>query len=208
MNEDLYHRKYRIDSARLADYDYGSNGMYFVTICTHNRDLYFGEIVPSIVEIAPADRQDIASPDRMVLADAQEPQNVAALHRPTPIGQVAIDCWYAIPDHFPFVMLDAFQLMPNHLHGVLWICKPDYDDRDWQPNTFGPQRQNLASIIRGYKVGVKKHATMYGIEFTWQPRYYDRVIRNDNELGRIRTYIERNPDKWADDRENTENLYM
>ena len=98
--------------------------------------------------------------------------------------------------------------MPNHLHGVLWICKPDYDDRDWQPSTFGPQRQNPASIIRGYKVGVKKHATMHQIEFTWQPRYYDHIVRNMNELDRIRTYIERNPDKWADDREILENLYM
>ena len=49
---------------------------------------------------------------------------------------------------------------------------------------------------------------MHQIEFTWQPRYYDHIVRNMNELDRIRTYIERNPDKWADDREILENLYM
>ena len=124
MTENLYHRKYRIDSARLFDYDYASNGMYFVIICTHNREPYFGEITP------PVETKDVASPpDRMGLADVQKPQHIAAL-QPNPIGQVAINCWYAIPDHFPFVVLDTFQLMPNHLHGVLWICKPDYDDRD------------------------------------------------------------------------------
>jgi REP element-mobilizing transposase RayT len=172
----------------LTGYDYGSNGIYFVTICTHNRETYFGAV-------------ETQHPS------GGETQDVASL-RPTAIGQVAIDCWYAIPDHFPFVQLDAFQMMPNHLHGVLWICKPDYDDRDGQPNTFGPQRQNLASVIRGYKVGVKKYAMVHGIEFMWQPRYYDRVVRSPNELNRIRTYIDLNPDKWVDDRENLQNLYM
>ena len=203
MNEDLYRGTYRIDSVRLSSYDYGSNGIYFITICTQNRESYFGEVVP-IVET-----QHLASHSRQQTPFGYETQDVASLQhtiKPTPIGQAAIDCWFAIPDHFPFVMLDAFQVMPNHVHGILWISKPTYDD--WQPNTFGPQCQNLASIIRGYKVGVKKHAIQHQSEFAWQPRYYDRIVRNLNELDRIRTYIENNPNKWVDDQNNPENLYM
>jgi putative transposase len=45
MNDDKFQGRYHIDSARLADYDYGSNGMYFITICTKNRESYFGEII-------------------------------------------------------------------------------------------------------------------------------------------------------------------
>ena len=179
MTDHLYQRKYRIPSARLADYDYGSNGIYFITICTQNRELFLGDI-------------------------AADP----AVLNPSAIGQVAIDCWYKIPTYFPFVELDAFQLMPNHLHGVVWIVKPDGQQTEWQPNRFGPQRQNLASIVRGYKSGVKKHATLHQIDFGWQPRYYDRVVRSMNELERIRTYIEMNPAKWAQEQHNPENLYM
>ena len=97
--------------------------------------------------------------------------------------------------------------MPDHVHGVVWICKPDEEGQDWQPNQFGPQRQNLASIIRGFKSGVKKYATMNQVAFGWQSRYFDRVIRNTSELDRIRTYIDDNPAKWADGQNNPENLY-
>jgi putative transposase len=82
------------------------------------------------------------------------------------------------------------------------------DQVNWQPNQFGPQRQNLAAVIRGFKAGVTKQASLNQIEFGWQPRYYDRVIRNQNELDRIRIYIENNPVKWSVERDNPENLYM
>jgi putative transposase len=179
VQETHYQGKYRIDSARLADYDYGSNGIYFVTICTRNRHCYFGDIAEN--------------------ADGFGLQ-------PTPMGQQAIDCWLAIPAHFPFVVLDEFQVMPNHLHGILCIDKPNYND--WQPNVFGPQSQNLASILRGYKAGVTTFSTKEHIEFGWQARYHDRVVRNENELNRIRKYIRENPDNWATDQDNAAGLYM
>lgn len=181
MDEAYYQERYRIASARLAGYDYGSNGMYFVTICTHQRECYFGTI---------GEREG----DAFLV--------------PSPIGQVAIACWLAIPTYFPFVEIDAFQLMPNHLHGILWITKKDAELTPWQPNRFGPQSQNLASIIRGFKAGVTTQARVNQIDFRWQPRYYDRVIRNQQELARIRLYIENNPYAWADEKNNPENLYM
>ncbi|AQG78086.1 transposase [Spirosoma montaniterrae] len=174
-----YRDKYRIDSARLADYDYGSNGMYFITICTKNRIPYFGSI--------------------------EETDGEFAL-QPTLLGQQAIACWLAIPDHFPFVALDGFQIMPNHMHGLLCINKPGYEE--WHPNVFGPQSRNLASILRGYKVGVTRFAIENQLEFGWQPRYYDRVVRNEDELNRIRWYIQQNPANWANDAENAEGQYM
>ncbi|WP_179830181.1 transposase [Spirosoma fluviale] len=163
----------------MATYDYGANGAYFVTICTKDKAPYFGDI--ALINGEP-------------------------VIQPTIIGQRTIDGWLSIPTFSPFVKLDAFQLMPNHLHGVLFINKPEYDN--WEPNTFGPQSQNLASILRGFKSGVKAHATTNNILFCWQTKYYDRVIRNDNELNRIRHYIENNPAQWLQDLENPEGLYM
>ena len=132
--------------------------------------------------------------------------------------------WHEIPDHFPFVILDAFVIMPNHVHGIIIINKTD-DGRDaggggngggnvetqnfaslqqqrkqsHPKNKFGPQSQNLASILRGYKTGVKKYSTMNIINFSWQPLFNDHIIRNNHSFDRIRNYINANIKNWKTD---------
>ena len=117
----------------------------------------------------------------------------------TPLGESAADCWQAIPDHFPFVVLDGFVVMPNHVHGIIIIDKPD-GGRGGGSNRFGPQSKNLASIVRGYKIGVTKFARQHNLPFKWQARYHDHVIRNADEYERIRKYIHENPQRWEEDR--------
>jgi len=174
-----FKNKYTIKSARLKGYDYSQNGMYFVTICTKDRECFFGEIVNG----------------RMILNE---------------IGKIADQFWREIPKHFPFVNLDIYQIMPNHIHGIIEIINVETQNFASLPkrNTFGPQSKNLASIIRGFKVGVKKYTTKNDIFFFWQPRYYDHIIRNESELNRIREYICKNSDNWEKDRNNPENLMM
>jgi len=116
----------------------------------------------------------------------------------TPLGQAAADCWNAIPDHFPFVVLDGFVAMPNHVHGIIIIDKPDGGGGDG-PNRFGPQSKNLASIVRGYKIGVTKFARKNDIVFKWQARYHDHIIRDVGEHERIREYIFKNSQRWEQD---------
>jgi putative transposase len=201
---DKYQKKFRIPSTRLTHWDYGSPGLYFVTICTKNRQLFFGDIVET---------QDFASLDNHPSAENSnapgintntETQNLASLR--TKIGEMAHKYWEDIPTHFPFVELDEYVVMPNHVHGILFINKPDY--RGWQPNKIGPQSRNLASIIRGYKAAVKTFATTNQVEFDWQPRFYDHIIKSEKELNKIREYIIFNPAKWNLDRNNLENLMM
>lgn len=117
------------------------------------------------------------------------------------LGCVVAQCLQNIPLHFPHVKLDEWIVTPNHVHGVII-------NNNWQPNKFGPQSKNLASIIRGFKIGVKKHATINNINFTWQARFYDHIIRNDKSLNKIRKYIQNNPEKWEQDRNNSKNLFM
>jgi hypothetical protein len=150
-----YKNKYRIDTARLKNWDYGSHGFYFVTICTKNKECYFGEI------------------------EHVETQKFVSLHA-TEIGKIAQQNWLEIPNHFPFI--------------------------DWKPNVFGPQSQNLGSIIRGYKASVKKYATMNQIEFTWQPRYHDHIIHSYQNLHMTRHYIWDNPLKWATNTDQNQSL--
>jgi REP element-mobilizing transposase RayT len=192
---DLFQGKYRNESLRLKNWDYGSNAWYFVTIATKNQEPYFGNI-----------------------------KNNEMQH--TEIGQIAEKYWCEISIHFPFVILDEFIIMPDHLHGIIIINKNDDDcchynnvyvgsqdfanlpDRQKINNTingntinyknkFGPQSKNLASIIRGFKTGVKKYATMTNSDFIWQRGYYEHIIRDEQSLSRIRKYIRNNPMKWG-----------
>ncbi len=176
-----YKNKYRIESIRLRYWNYGWNAAYFVTIYTKNRHYYFGNVKNG----------------KMVL---------------TEIGQIAQDFWEAIPEHFPFVQLGEYVIMPNHVHGIIIINKPvdtvethvhasppPQPQPDKPVNQFGPQSGNLASIIRGYKSAVKKHVTLHGIDFAWQPRYYDHIIRDEKSFYQISKYIKNNPINWKDD---------
>jgi putative transposase len=112
----------------------------------------------------------------------------------TAIGEYAKKCWQEIPGHYPFVVLDAFVLMPDHLHGVLDICKEDRTQ--WKTNKFEPQYQNLANVVRGFKMAVTSFAKANHIDFCWQPRYYDRIIWNNRDLESVRNYIRDNPENW------------
>jgi len=159
----LFNNKFRIDSARLSTWDYGSNGLYFITICTDHMLPYFGSVEKAGVIYSK-------------------------------IGNYACHCWESIPLHFPFVQLDQYIVMPNHIHGILCIQKQSC--RSWHPNQFGPQSKNIASIIRGFKSAVKTYANQHGIDFHWQTRYYDRIIKNEGQLDRVRNYISNNPRKW------------
>ena len=160
-------------------WDYSSNGFYYVTICTKDMVKYFGQV----------------EDEKMKLNQ---------------IGKIAEKYWSEIPDHFPFVNLHEYVIMPNHVHGIVEIDKKDNPNgRDAKfcvstiRNRFGSQSQNLASIIRGFKIGVTKYSNFHNIPFVWQPRYYDRIIRNEKELFEIRKYIQQNPQKWTLDKYNT-----
>ena len=172
---DKFKNKYRIKTTRLQSWDYGANAPYFITICTANRKHYFGQVINGEMQLSE-------------------------------IGKMAEIYWQAIPEHFPFVRLDAFVIMPNHVHGIIVIDK-DADEQcgDTKPcistkNQFGPQSRNLASIVRGFKIGVKKYASVHHIDFSWQALYHDHIIRNDIAYQRIHDYILNNPAKWEEDK--------
>jgi len=188
LEQAQFRGKYRIPSTRLKNWNYAGDGCYFVTICTKNRECLLG---------------DISKDGGICLAYS---------------GQISRRCWIEIPKHFPFVKLDEFVVMPNHIHGIIMIDKTNenVETQDFASlqrgmkyqNTFGPQSKNLASIIRGFKIGVKKWANKNEMTFYWQTRYYDHVIRDEASLIRIRQYIIDNPRNWHKDRNNLENLYM
>ena len=194
MNNGLFKNKYRIVSARLKNRDYAQNGFYFVTICTKLKHPYFGKIVD----------------DEMVLND---------------IGRIVIGEWQKTEKIRKNVFLDEYIVMPNHLHGIIVIDNNIGNDdgmfvethcnaslrgaflQNEYKNKFGPQINNLSSIIRGFKGACTKQINkIKPIEnFIWQTRFHDHIIRNEKSLNRIRQYIIDNPNKWERDRNNVIN---
>jgi len=81
-----------------------------------------------------------------------------------------------------------------------YLHSPYNTSTDKPKNQFGPQSKNLASIIRGFKIGVTKNARLINPDFAWQSRFYVHIIRNDESYHRITNYIKNNPKNWKEDK--------
>lgn len=115
------------------------------------------------------------------------------------IGLIAQKRWLEIPNHFPFVNLGAYVVMPNHVHGIIIINveTPTVETpnlgvstKKWKPGTLGV-------IINQYKRAVTIGSRKINAYFGWQPRFHDRIIRNHIAFHNISKYIQNNPGKWA-----------
>lgn len=195
---DRYKGKYRISSARLKNWDYGSNAPYFVTICTGNKISYFGNI--------------------------QEGQMHLSY-----LGQLANKYWLEIENKFPFVVLDHFVVMPNHVHGIINISRDAiYRVSNGAENTDAIKdainqdainrvstdgriggitgnnnpmlHQNLSRFIHWHKGRCTFEIRKTYTKFSWQPRYHEHVIRNEESYLKISEYIQNNPLRWLEDK--------
>ena len=176
--KEYFQNKYRIPTARATWHNY-REGMYFITICTHQHKPYFGRIVsrPGLEE------------------------NQLKL---TEVGRIVKENLQQITSHYHYAEIPVFVIMPNHIHFIIIIDSPDNPNRDVARNvstdngkqkTISPQKGSLATVIRGFKSAITKYARERGIAFAWQTRFYDRIVRNQNELNAIVEYIENNPYK-------------
>ena len=191
-----HHRR----SIRLKGYDYRQAGAYFVTICTQDRAFLFGQVVH----------------DEMQLNDA---------------GKMVYDVWNDLPAFYPGVQTDAFIVMPNHIHAIIIlvgadrrVCPdsgprvcPDSGPRacPGQPQELGqPQggapTLGLPDVVHRFKTmttkryadGVRRLGWEPFRGRLWQRNYYERIIRNEESLNRIREYILTSPMRWELDRKN------
>lgn len=118
-------------------------------------------------------------------------------------GCVVADCWQSIPTHFPGVELDAFIIMPNHIHGLLYVddqsCRGMACHAPTQRKFGKPIASSLPTIIGSFKSAVTKRINSLRDEPgapVWQRNYYERIVRNHDETIRIRRYIHHNPHQW------------
>lgn len=169
----LFNNKYRIPSARLQNWNYANEAMYFVTICTQNRINYFGKITDS--ELQAYEIGKIAHSEWYKTTQLRPDMNLE---------------------------LGEFVVMPNHIHGIIMVGANEYNmlpAHTEYKNQFAPQFKNLSSVIRGYKSAVTAYAKKNTIAFNWQTRFHDHLIRSKDDYDRISNYIINNPSKWHDD---------
>ena len=142
-------------------------------------------------------------------------------------GQIVLDAWRDLPNHYRHAELGAFVIMPNHVHGIVVLVdegrggssikgrmilpndliagtEPS-SNKQTRPYINPKPRHGLSEIIRAFKlfsarrINSLRHAE--GIP-VWQRNYYEHIIRNEPEMDRITRYIESNPLQWMDDDEN------
>jgi putative transposase len=178
FNPEIHHRH----SIRLPNYDYSQPGYYFVTLCAHERECLFGDI----------------ENNNLVLNE---------------IGMLVKKNWSDLPVHFPAIELDQMVIMPNHLHGII-IIRDGCRGGVFPPIMIVPPRRGAVVAPPGCGKTLGQMVAWFKYESTkeinrivsgnpemkiWQRNYYDRIIRDEEELNRIRNYVATNPETWEGD---------
>jgi REP element-mobilizing transposase RayT len=166
-------------NTRLKDFDYGSYGYYYVTICTNNKKNILCDIVGN---------------DALVV--------------PSKIGKKVIECWNNIAKLNENVEIDKFVLMPNHIHGIIIIKnESDIETIDKQYGFEVAERRgrrSLQCLIKDFKsVTTRHYKKIKNITqeiSLWQTSYYDEIIKNQFHYDNIWQYIDTNPLKWELDK--------
>jgi REP element-mobilizing transposase RayT len=127
--------------------------------------------------------------------------------------------WDALPEKFPDIRTDQFIIMPNHIHGIIFIVSVGADQRVCliTGNHIGLPLQTkptLGRIVQWFKTMTTndyiKAVRMNNVEpfpgKLWQRNYYEHIIRDETDLNSIRQYIIDNPSKWEEDEDNPKNL--
>jgi len=186
-----HHRR----SIRLPAYDYTQPGAYFVTICSQNRECLFGDVIN----------------EEMILNQR---------------GEMVERTWRELAECYPGVEVDAFVIMPNHVHGIIVLveagplgvgpvgagpraCPEGPGACPGRPQGVAPT-MSLPDVVHRfkslttarYRTGVLQDGWQPFPGRLWQRNYYEHVIRDEEELNRIRQYIIDNPGRWQDDVEN------
>jgi REP element-mobilizing transposase RayT len=160
MKRNLPQRKH----PRLKEYDYSGDGVYFITICTHNKKHLLSQIVGR--GLAPA----------VELTD---------------YGEISEQQLLRLKERFPFVEIDNYVIMPNHIHIIFWF----------KPQTAGASpRPTLTDVVCAYKsLTTQECKKIKLIDKLFQTSFHDHIIRNKHDYEEISKYIHENPLKWQFD---------
>ena len=156
---------------RLPEFDYSSNNGYFITIVTKDRNHFFGEILDKEMYISE-------------------------------IGLFVEDNFKTINDKFDYIKIHEYVIMPNHIHFIAVINQIEEREYQFVKGLHPLISKSISSFVNQLIGTVTKWCRNNGFEnFSWQSRFHDRVIRNQEEYQAIRYYIRKNIENWETDKE-------
>ena len=207
-------------SPRATWHDY-NGGRYFVTFCTKNHDLYFGDVVDGKMELSEIGEWAVKQIEQTAIIrqnDVEIPMFVVmpnhvhlivVYNRVVPCRDASNASESNASESNASVCRDTSNVSASNVSAsnvsasnVSADNMPENVSADARGASlrFGPQSGNLASVVRGIKSAVTKYANEHDIPFAWQPRFHDHIIRNWTEMNHIAQYIQHNPEKWELDR--------
>jgi putative transposase len=186
MSGEYFKNKFRISTNRLEYWDYSCSGLYYVTICTYNRECCFSKIIDGQIYLSEVGEVGL-----------EEWLNTSKI-RPN----VFLDDFMIMPNHIHGII----GIKPEE-NDFGTNCR-DAPRRVSTGNKFGPlQPKSLSSIINHFKGAVKRRCSKNNNEwFQWQSNYYEHIIRDEADYARVKEYIANNPTNWQFDRNNPINL--
>ena len=173
MENQLFKNKFRIKSTRLPNRDYSSNGAYYVTICTKNRECFLGEIIN----------------EKMVLSEIGRIVHKFWYEIPQYFGNVILDEFIIMPDHVHGILIICNKPCRDGVTPSL-----QYRQRPTLGQIVGYFKYQSTKSINEFR-------NMPGVSI-WQTRFHEHIIRNEHELNIKRKYIINNPLNWEFDRNN------
>ena len=202
MSQGKFQNKYRTSSIRVQWWDYGWNGAYFITICTQDREHYFGEI----------------QKDKMVLSEVGIIADILWHQIPIHHKNVELGDFVVMPNHIHGILIIDKQsdnididnvgtgrIETGHVETGHALSLPSPPPLPSLPKPGSQRFQNIgkntiSSIVGSYKSAVTKYANRLGYPHQWQKLFYDNIIRSNNDYQRISDYIVSNPENWAKDK--------
>ena len=186
-------------SIRLPGYDYSTPGLYYITICTQNREHWFGHVAKSPANVGA---DPCIGPPPTARVELSE------------IGLMVETYWNKLPRKFPNIILDEFVIMPNHIHGIVEMRENVHEGGPIHGSapTPGPTTASttVPRVVQWFKqmttnAFIRHHRENHTFfdRRLWQVDYYERIVRGNEDLERIREYIRNNPQKWKIDQMNT-----
>jgi putative transposase len=196
-----FQNKYRIESARLHNWDYRSDGSYFITICSKNKEHFFGEI----------------QNNEMNLTEIGQLANQFWKEIPEHFPCIELGNFVIMPNHVHGILT-----IHGYNKNIIWDgnkplssissfvetlqCKVSTNDdaksKNEKMSKISPKPGSISTIIRSYKSVVSKHSKQFDSNFAWQSRFHDHIIRNRHSFYVIQKYISQNPMNWDNDRFN------
>ena len=183
-------QKHHRRSIRLKEYDYSQPGWYFITLCTNNREMLFGDVIAG----------------KMVLNDAGVFTTECWRDIPGHYPDVCLDEFIIMSNHVHGI-INISENDENRNAGAKNVRVQNVRVQNFEPlQNHGNKYQkiiprSIGSIIRGFKISVTKWFRQNTDIYTvWQRNYYEHIIRNEPELNRIRQYIIENQIQWQNDK--------